>query len=88
MSEAMIAEIGNQSIGLGESYIGVAAKDGEAVQVPDLASEPSSPMRDLVVRAGYRGLLVMPLLRPSRIVGALVVRRKDAEVKRIGPICA
>ena len=34
-------------------------------------------MRDLVVRAGYRGLLVVPLLRPGRIVGALVVRRKQ-----------
>jgi GAF domain-containing protein len=77
MSEAMIAEIGNLSIGLGESYIGAAAKNGEAVQVPDLAIEPSSPMRDLVVRAGYRGLLVLPLLRPGRIVGALVVRRKE-----------
>ena len=77
MSEAMIVEIGNQSIGLGESYIGAATKNGEAVQVPDLATEPSSPIRDLVVRAGYRGLLVVPLLRHGRIVGALVVRRKE-----------
>jgi signal transduction histidine kinase len=80
MSEAMIAEIGNQSIGVGESYIGAATKNGEAVQVPDLAIQPSSPIRDLVVRAGYRALLVVPLLRPGRIVGALVVRRKEAGV--------
>jgi signal transduction histidine kinase len=31
---------------------------------------------DIVVRAGYRALLVVPLLRPAHIVGALVVRRK------------
>ena len=33
MSEAMIAEIGKQSVGLGESYIGSATSSGEAVQV-------------------------------------------------------
>jgi GAF domain-containing protein len=77
MSEAMIADIGRQSIGLGESYIGDAARRGEAIQVADLAAEPTSPMRDLVVGAGYRGLLAVPLLRPGRIIGALVVRRKE-----------
>ena len=34
-------------------------------------------MRDLVLLAGYRGLLVVPLLRPNRIIGALVVRRRE-----------
>ena len=29
-----------------------------------------------MLRAGYRALLVVPLLRPDHIVGALVVRRK------------
>ena len=77
MSEAMIAEIGKQSVGLGESYIGSATDSGEAVQVPDLGSEPASPIRDLVLSAGYRALLVVPLLRPGRVVGALVVRRKE-----------
>src|SRR5215203_4912683 len=40
MSEGMIAEIGKRSVGLGESYIGNATNSGEAVQVPDLATEP------------------------------------------------
>jgi signal transduction histidine kinase len=31
---------------------------------------------DLVARAGYRALLIVPMLGPGRIVGALVVRRK------------
>ena len=77
MSEAMIAEIGKQGVGLGESYIGKATQSGEAVQVPDLVTEPASPIRDLVLNAGYRALLVVPLLRPGRVVGALVVRRKE-----------
>jgi GAF domain-containing protein len=76
MSEELIQEIGRRSIGPGESYIGSATRHGKAVQVPDLEAEPCSPMRDLVLSAGYRGLLVVPLLKPGRIVGALVVRRR------------
>src|SRR5829696_9515695 len=80
MSEEMIAEFGRQGVGLGESYIGKATESGEAVQVPDLVSEPASPIRDLVLGAGYRALLVLPLMRPGRVVGALVVRRKEPGV--------
>src|SRR4051812_21327666 len=32
-------------------------------------------MRDLMQRAGYRALLVVPLLREEEVLGALVVRR-------------
>ena len=77
MSEEMIEAIGQQSIGLGESYIGGATQRREALQVPDLADEPPSSVRDIILQAGYRGLLIVPLLRPDRIVGALVVRRKE-----------
>src|SRR3954468_10055400 len=77
MREELIEAIGKQAIGSGESYIGGATQRREAVQVPDLADEPPSPMRDLVLLAGYRGLLVVPLLRPNRIIGALVVRRRE-----------
>ena len=80
MSEELIEAIGQQSIGLGESYIGGATQRREALQVPDLADEPPSSVRDIILHAGYRGLLVVPLLRPDRIVGALVVRRKEPGV--------
>jgi GAF domain-containing protein/anti-sigma regulatory factor (Ser/Thr protein kinase) len=76
MSQEMIDAVSLQHIGLGESYIGSAAHRREPLQVPDLADEPPSPMRDLVLHAGYRALLVVPLLRSDRIVGALVVRRE------------
>jgi signal transduction histidine kinase len=42
---------------------------------PDVLNE-SSLVLDIVVRAGYRSFLFVPLLRPDHIVGALVVRRK------------
>jgi signal transduction histidine kinase len=48
------------------------------VQFPDLSEASSSfPVRRTIVDAGYRGVLIVPLLRPSKIVGALVVRRRE-----------
>ena len=45
------------------------------IQIPDIANDPSSVL-DVIVRAGFRALLAVPLLASDRIVGALVVRRK------------
>ena len=75
MDEAMIAAIRDRRIGAGETAIGKAAAERTPVQIPDV-SKDSSLVLDVVVRAGYRAVLIVPLLRPEQIVGALVVRRK------------
>src|SRR5215831_13286574 len=76
MSEAMIAAISGQHIGLGHGNVGTATAERRPVQVSDIRNEPASPVNEIVLREGYRGILVIPLLRPDDIVGALVVRRK------------
>jgi GAF domain-containing protein len=76
MSEAMIAAISDRHIGLGHGNVGTAAAERRPVQVPDIRNEPASPVNEIILREGYRGILVIPLLRPDDIVGALVVRRK------------
>jgi GAF domain-containing protein len=77
MSEAMIAAIAHQHIGLTDgNNIAIATTQRKPVQVPDIRNEPSSPVNEIVLREGYRGILIIPLLRPDHIVGALVVRRK------------
>ena len=45
---------------------------------PTCRTEPASDILDMVIRAGYRAVLIVPLLGAERIVGALVVRRKTA----------
>ena len=75
MSETMITAIADQRIGLGDA-IGAATALRKPIQVPDIRNEPTSPVNEIIVREGYRGILVIPLLRPDHIVGALVVRRK------------
>src|SRR5947207_6823084 len=74
---AMIAAIREQGIRTDERIIARATAQRAPVQIPDLVKESSSPIVDIVVRAGYRAILVVPLLRPGEIVGTLVVRRKQ-----------
>jgi GAF domain-containing protein len=75
MEQTMIAAIDNRRAGIGDTAIGKAAAERRPVQIPDILAE-SSLVLDIIVRAGFRSLLIVPLLRPGQIVGALVVRRK------------
>jgi signal transduction histidine kinase len=77
MDERIIAEIRDRHMHIGETAIGKAAEQRMPVQIADLQNDPLSPVLDVIVRAGFRALLVVPLLGPDRIVGALVVRRKQ-----------
>ena len=77
MDDALIAAIRDRHIHLGETAIGRAVEQRMPIQVPDIQSDPSAVL-DVIVRAGFRALLTVPLRGADRIVGALVVRRKEA----------
>ena len=76
MSEELITALRDQHIGLGEPIFERAITRREPVQIEDLAASPPTPARDIVARAGFRALLVLPLFARDRVIGALVVRRK------------
>ena len=75
MGQELIAGLKNQPTGVGDA-IGEAAAQRKPLQIADLRKEPSSPVTELVLRSGYRALLIVPLVGSDRVVGALVVRRK------------
>jgi signal transduction histidine kinase len=77
MDDAIIAEIRNRHMRIGETAIGIAAAQRTPIQIPDVQNDPASPVLDVLVRAGFRAWLTVPLLGPDRAVGALVVRRKQ-----------
>ena len=77
MDDRIIAEIRDRHMHIGETAVGNAAEQRMPVQIADLQNDPSSLVLDVIVRAGFRALLVVPLLGADRIVGALVVRRKQ-----------
>jgi two-component system NtrC family sensor kinase len=76
MDEAIIAEIKDHHIHIGETAIGQAVAQRIPIQIPDIQNDPNSTVLDVIVRAGFRSLLIVPLLGSDRAVGALVVRRK------------
>jgi CheY-like chemotaxis protein len=75
MDEAVIAAIRDRRVAAGKTAIGKAAAARAPLQIPDVLKQATLVL-DVIVRAGYRSMLVVPLLRADQIVGALVVRRK------------
>src|SRR6266446_9275655 len=77
MSESHTAEITEQGVGFDETLVAQAALQRAPVQASDLRDEKPTPIQDIILRAGYRALLVVPLLSPGGFVGVLAVRRKS-----------
>jgi signal transduction histidine kinase/CheY-like chemotaxis protein len=76
MSEELIAELNRQGVDLSEKTIADAAAQRAPVQTPDLKDAAPSPVLSILLRAGYRAVLIVPLLGPEGLIGMLVVRRK------------
>jgi GAF domain-containing protein/CheY-like chemotaxis protein/anti-sigma regulatory factor (Ser/Thr protein kinase) len=67
-------------IHLGEGAVGQAGATGAPVQVSDLRDEKqhaASHIRHILLKQGYRSLLAVPLLREARLLGGLVVWRRE-----------
>ena len=76
MDDRIIAEIKDRHIHIGETAIGDAAQKRMPIQISDVQEDPKSVL-DVIVRAGFPALLIVPLLGADRtVVGALVVRRR------------
>jgi len=76
LEDATVAALRDSHIRMGEGVIGEAALRRRPFQVPDIQADPSGTL-DIIVRAGFRALLIVPLISTDQIVGALVVRRKQ-----------
>jgi signal transduction histidine kinase len=75
MDQALITALTQRSMSLDEPLVARALTRREPVQAPDIRDEPS--VSEIIRRAGYRALLIAPLMRQDHIVGFLVVRRKE-----------
>ena len=76
MSAELIEAIRDQHLGVGEPIMNRAVARRDAVQIEDLFANPPTPAQDIIIRAGFRALLVVPLLGRDHVIGVLVVRRK------------
>ena len=60
-----------------EGPVWQAGLTGQPTQIAEMRDESyQTPRREFLLRTGYRALLVVPLMRENRIVGALAVTRK------------
>jgi len=75
MSDDLIAALKDHHTDISGAVAG-AAKLGEPDQVPDMQAEPHIPANEIMLQAGYRARLLVPLMRFNEVMGALVVRRK------------
>jgi GAF domain-containing protein len=76
MDHELIEALTRQRIGLDEPNVVQALAQGEPVQVADLREGAPSAASEVIQRAGFRAVLVAPLLRGEEMVGMLVVRRR------------
>ena len=80
MSEELIASLESHHIGLSEALAQFTDQRAPLL-VADLRDQPPvplpvAPVQQIVLEAGYRARMIVPLLGANRVVGALVVRRK------------
>jgi GAF domain-containing protein len=76
LDDTVAAELRTRRLRIGEGAMSDAVERRMPIQIPDIQDDPSATI-DIIVRAGFRALLIVPLLSSDGIVGALVVRRKQ-----------
>jgi signal transduction histidine kinase/CheY-like chemotaxis protein len=79
MTDEHVAELRAVPLRLGEGAVGRAVAAGGPVQVPDVLVPGAYTGRvyDFAVQSGVRAILAVPLVREDRIIGGLVVRRRE-----------
>ena len=76
LHESLVQAIRTTRIEAADSLMGEAARRHEPLVIPDLAAIPNFPLRDVTLAGGFNSALVVPLVGPEGILGALVVQRK------------
>jgi signal transduction histidine kinase len=80
LGEEVTAVAQRTPIPRGEGAQGRMVLTRAPVQIPDIAVEDAyrGPLRDVLLRAGTRAILAVPLLRDDRLVGGLTVNKSTA----------
>ena len=77
MDQKLIDALTQQTIGMNEPYVAAVFAEREPLQVPDLREGAPSAVNEVILRAGFRAVLVAPLSRGEEMIGVLVVRRRS-----------
>ena len=75
-SPELLAGLRRLRIGLDETLVGRAAREGRPIGIPDIGLVDRDVHLQLLFDDGWRSVLAVPVLRASQIIGGMVVRRK------------
>jgi signal transduction histidine kinase len=76
--ETLMREVRDMRVAEAESAMGEAVARRVPIQLADLAERPSFALRDVMFAAGFRAVLVVPLIGPERVLGALLLQKRAA----------
>jgi GAF domain-containing protein len=76
LSDELVAAIQGQPAAASHT-LRRAIHDRQPLEITDISDEPPDPVREIAMRAGFQARLVVPLVGTDRVVGALVIRRKQ-----------
>jgi signal transduction histidine kinase/DNA-binding response OmpR family regulator len=76
LSEELIAAVQAQYVAISDA-IRQATWNRQPQEIADIGDEPPSPVREIAMRGGFRARLMVPLVTRDRVIGALVIRRKQ-----------
>jgi signal transduction histidine kinase len=83
VEDELVEALRVEPIRLGEGATGQAAATRAPVQITDALDEREyafTRIRSILARLGYRSILAVPLLLEQRILGALVVQRRESGI--------
>src|SRR5271167_324431 len=78
LDEALLRSVAELRIPENETPMGEAASQRAPIQIADLSERPSASLRHMSLAAGFRAVLIVPLVSQERILGALVLQRRAA----------
>jgi signal transduction histidine kinase/CheY-like chemotaxis protein len=76
-SDSVLQALRETPFGLDDTLVGRAARERRWLVAEDLTKVSGDPHIAILAADGWRSLLAVPMLREGRIVGALVVRRRQ-----------
>jgi signal transduction histidine kinase len=76
MDQELIDAFTHRHIGLDEPNVALALTQDQPFQATDLLEVAATPLNRSILSAGYRALLVAPLLHGEEVAGILVIHRR------------
>ncbi|HEV2551120.1 MAG TPA: GAF domain-containing protein [Stellaceae bacterium] len=76
--EGLMRSVRDLKVPESESAMGEAAAKRTPIQLADVSRRSSYPMRDVTLAAGFHAALIVPLVGPERVLGALILMRRAA----------